>query len=165
MHTADVSFSTDIAIDEIVLCSKQWGYTAVEEPEALVELEALGFLTIDPTGTVFQLTDEGIDHCLNYSNGWLEADRESAGFRERTITWLSKRAYARYRGIWEKAVREACAGRIAFAMNDDGLIDRDLADALWIATPNPRVTRLPSERRPQEWVWPQVDHDRVYCAA
>lgn len=55
---------------------------------------------------------------------------------------LSRRAYARRRGVTDKAVRKAItSGRIAAAVLPDHTIDADLADRLWEGNTDPSQRR------------------------
>jgi hypothetical protein len=58
---------------------------------------------------------------------------------------LSRRAYARQRGVAESAVRKAiAAGRIP--VEPDGTIDPEKADAAWAARTNPALKRRPGRK-------------------
>lgn len=66
---------------------------------------------------------------------------------------MSRRAYARYRGCSERAVRKALeAGRIG--LNSDGLIDPKVADREWEANTNPYHGGKRQPTQPEPWTPP-----------
>ncbi|WP_052340947.1 hypothetical protein [Salinarimonas rosea] len=66
---------------------------------------------------------------------------------------LSIRAYAKRRGVSDKAVRKARdSGRIAAAFLDDGTIDPAVADELWERNTNPDMRRGVERERGEEAV-------------
>lgn len=115
-------------LDTISANGSHWDYVDEkwrEEYEILVEE---GYLEIDPTGALFRVTELGEWHCENIQCSWSRSDR--TWNRHRPIR-LTMRGYARRRRCKVAAVIEACEGRLAFAVQD-GKIDREIADALWV---------------------------------
>ena len=88
------------------------------------------YLEIDPTGTIFRVTELGAWHCENLQCGWDNSDRS---WKRRKPVRLTMQGYARRHGCDKATMIKPCEGRLAFAVQD-GKIDRDIADALWTCT-------------------------------